>query len=57
MNSMTSHHARRHPFLAFLAFLIFGPYLIGAALIVGLLFAAGYLVGGLIFVVSGRRIV
>lgn len=57
MNSMTSYQVRRHPVLAFLAFMIFGPYLLAAALLFAVLAAALYLIGALAYVASGRRIV
>jgi hypothetical protein len=54
---MTHYYARRHPVLTFLALLIFGPYLVAIALILGALYMAAYLIAGLIYVASGRRIV
>jgi len=54
---MTRYYARRHPVLAFLALLTFGPYLAAIAIAFGALYVAAYLVAGLIYVASGRRIV
>lgn len=44
MNGMTRHQIRRHPVVAFLVFMLFGPYLLAAALLI----LVAYIIVGLI---------
>lgn len=46
-----SYFARHHPFAAFLAALVFGPYLLAAAL----LFLVLYALGALFLLAFGRK--
>ena len=49
--------ARRHPVALFLVFLLLSPYLLAAVALAVALTAACYLIGGVVYVASGRRII
>lgn len=46
-----SYFARRHPIVTFLAVMVFGPYLLAAAL----LFLVLYILGALFLLAFGRK--
>lgn len=53
---MARLRTRPHPIAAFLAYLILGPFLLAAALLVGAVAVACYLLSAVIWVASGRRV-
>jgi hypothetical protein len=53
---MTPFRTRPHPIAAFLLFMILGPYLLAALVVTAAVAGACYLIGAVVWVLTGKRI-